>query len=140
MCELASGEGVLAKGSGAETLEKLYPFLSVEKEQAALDEYRAKLNAMSRTNSDTSQREVLSAAIAKNEALIARKRQMKFNFISELFRISKNAENAERALSDDTFRAAAFEKLSADAENDDSSDTDIPPEDISGKDDDKRDD
>lgn len=90
MAELASGKNQLGAGSGAKTLQKAYPFLSDEKEQALLAEYRGKLKAAQ----DPQSKAILQHAIVKTEALMEKKRQMKQRFIETLRSISDSANKA----------------------------------------------
>lgn len=87
---LASGESALPEGSGAETLRRMYPFLSVERERALRAEYRERLQS----EADPRKKAILKSALAKTEALIDKKQQMKFRFMHELRHISDSATAA----------------------------------------------
>ena len=90
MSELAAGENVLAAGSGAETLQKAYPFLSDRQEQALLKQYRRQL-ATAQTPEEEA---VLQHAVVKTQALIEKKQQMKQRFITKLRAVSDAASEA----------------------------------------------
>lgn len=90
MTELASGKNQLGEGSGARTLQKAYPFLSDQQEQALLEEYRGKLEAAK----DPQSKAILQHAIVKTEALMEKKHQMKQRFIETLRSISDSANKA----------------------------------------------
>lgn len=104
--ELLEGENVLPEGSGAETLQKMYPFLTDHRERALLTEYRDRLNT-----SDPGQREVLTRAIAKLEAVVDKKRQMKFRFMTYLRSLSDSASAALQVFNQEAFLLAVHARL-----------------------------
>ncbi len=97
--ELASGKNVLAPGSGAETLQKTYPFLFDGKEKALLAEYREKLSGAA----DAQTKAIYQHAIQKTQALLEKKAQMKQRFIVLLRSISNSAEGALQAFTQPGF-------------------------------------
>lgn len=121
MEKLASGRNQLTAGSGAETLLKLYPFLSDEKEQQLLGVYREKLSALTNAESGDT-RAALQNAIVKAEALIQKKAQMKVNFITALRGIQDRATEALEMFSQPGFTEELYGELTAE-------DNPEPPED-----------
>lgn len=87
MADLASGENALPGGSGTGTLQKMYPFLSDEKEQALLSQYQQQLAGAQ----DVESKAILQHAIVKTQALIDKKQQMKQRFIVALRSVSDSA-------------------------------------------------
>lgn len=90
MVDMAGGKSVPPAGSGAETLSRMYPFLSVGKEQALLAQYRIKLQDAN----DVSSKEILKHAMEKTQALVQKKEQMKLRFITALRSVSDSASAA----------------------------------------------
>ena len=90
LTEMAQGTGSLKEDEGAATLRRVYPFLDDSREQQLLAGYQAQLAAAD----DEREKPVLQNAIAHTRALIARKGQMKNEFISKLRWISNQAEEA----------------------------------------------
>ena len=90
MSKLAEGKNALADSSGAETLRKMYPFLSDTRERELLQEYRERLAS----SQDAQDRGVLQHAIVKTQALIDKKQQMKQRFIARLREVSDAATQA----------------------------------------------
>lgn len=90
LTEMAQGAGSLKEDEGAATLRRVYPFLDDSREQQLLAGYQEQLAAAT----DEREKPVLQNAIAHTRALIARKGQMKNEFISKLRWISNQAEEA----------------------------------------------
>lgn len=120
LSELAAGESAVPGGSGAETLQKLYPFLSDGKERALLAEYRAKLDAAQ----DVASKEILQHALVKTQALLEKKQQMKQRFITALRSVS---ESATAAL--DAFTQPGFAQELVDMQGPAAAEPEPPPED-----------
>ena len=108
LAKLAGGGNVLDNHSGAQTLQKMYPFLRDEKEQGMLAQYQAMLQ--SEENAD--KRLIISRSIEKTEALIQRKSQMKFQFMHHLRQISNQAEEASVLFEELGFRTALRQSIS----------------------------
>lgn len=125
MAELASGKNQLGKESGAQTLQKAYPFLNDEKEQALLAEYRSKLKNVQ----DPQSKEILQHAIVKTEALMEKKQQMKQRFITTLRSISDSATAALDAFTQPGFSEELVNMLGQEA----AEAPPPPPEDGDGK-------
>ncbi len=125
--ELATGKNMLPAGSGAETLLKMYPFLSDTEEHALLEEYRSRLHA----EQDVNAKALLQHAIVKTQALIKKKQEMKQRFIVALRSISDNASSALATFSQPGFVEEMYSLLEKEPEpepppddgDDDSQDT-----------------
>lgn len=89
LMDMANGRGI--GGSGAKTLRKMYPFLDDSRERALLKTYRERLKGMD--ESDPA-RPILVNAAGRAEALIAKKAQMKQEFVSKLRVLSERANQA----------------------------------------------
>lgn len=105
MTDLAAGKAVGT--SGTMTLRRMYPFLDDTRERALLREYRERLRSMD--GSDPS-RSILVNAAGRTEALIAKKAQMKQEFINKLRFLS---DRANEALSEWEQPAFVFELYTA---------------------------
>jgi len=121
LMDMANGRGI--GGSGAKTLRKMYPFLDDSRERALLKTYRERLKGMD--ESDPA-RPILVNAAGRAEALIAKKAQMKQEFVSKLRVLS---ERANRALAEWEQPAFALELRAALIE----AAAEEPPEDGGGK-------
>ena len=98
LTKLANGDGALPDNGGAETLRKVYPFLSDRDEQAQLAEYDRLLHG-----ADADEAGLIKSARLKTEAIIARKAQMKHQFCDTLRKMSQNASLAAAMFSSDDF-------------------------------------
>ncbi len=94
------------------TLQKMYPFLSIEKEQALLEQYKQALSSLSGPEA-AEKRLIIQRAALKTQAVIAKKRQMRSAFIHHLRSLSDQAAAALHVFQQDDFRAAAFEALAS---------------------------
>lgn len=121
LMDMANGRGI--GGSGAKTLRKMYPFLDDSRERALLKTYRERLKGMD--ESDPA-RPILVNAAGRAEALIAKKAQMKQEFVSKLRVLS---ERANRALAEWEQPAFALELRAALIE----AAAEEPPEDGGGR-------
>ena len=90
MANLAAGKSNMGDAGGAETLQKMYPFLDTNREQALLAEYAARL----RDCTDPTERALLQNAQVRVQALKHKKEQMKQEFINKLRLISDRAAEA----------------------------------------------
>ena len=90
------------KGPGAETLYRQYPFLTDDAERDLLAQYRARLEEL-RGPGHEEEREVLKGAQEKVEAIIAKKDQMKRDFLQRLRYLQRSAMEAEQLFSSDAF-------------------------------------
>ena len=90
MANLAAGKSNIGDAGGAETLQKMYPFLDTNREQALLAEYAARL----RDCTDPTERALLQNAQVRVQALKHKKEQMKQEFINKLRLISDRAAEA----------------------------------------------
>lgn len=91
MQNLALGKSEMGR-EGAGTLRTMYPFLDDSRERELLAQYRQQLNAPEGTSPQ--ERGALQNAIVRMEALIAKKAQMKQEFINKLRFLSDRASEA----------------------------------------------
>ena len=89
LAEMAGGSGALKAGEGAGTLRRVYPFLDDSRERQLLADYQARL-----ATAGEGERPALQNALVHTRALIARKAQMKNEFINKLRWISDRAQEA----------------------------------------------
>lgn len=111
MTALCQGENVLQAGSGAETLQKMYPFLSDSKEQAMKRQYHQLLKHPPGGSEDRQRTRILTEAISRTDRLIAKKSQMKTLFINHLRKLSDSAEEAVAVFQHLGFREALYSQL-----------------------------
>ena len=104
--DLALGKSEMGQ-AGADTLRTMYPFLDDSRERALLTEYREQLDKVGSVQEKTA----LQHAAARMEALIAKKQQMKQEFINKLRFLSDRASEALEAFSQPGFSEALFETL-----------------------------
>lgn len=90
MTQMAMGCGDLKESEGAATLRRVYPFLDDSRERELLEAYRTQLKGAV----DPRERPALQNALVHTRALMARKEQMKAEFISKLRWISDRAQEA----------------------------------------------
>lgn len=98
MRDLALGKSEMGQ-AGADTLRTMYPFLDDSRERDLLEQYREQL----RGTQEPRETAALQSAIARMEALISKKAQMKQEFINKLRFISDRATEAL-----ETFEAPGF--------------------------------
>ena len=96
--DLALGKSEMGE-EGADTLRTMYPFLDDSREQQLLAQYRDRLH---RTE-DTQEKAALQSAAVRMEAAVAKKAQMKQEFINKLRFLSDRAGEAL-----ETFEAPGF--------------------------------
>jgi hypothetical protein len=128
------------EGNGIDTMRIIYPFLSTSKEAKMRKEYEGKLRELTeeeraaagdrdQLNRIAAQKTVVEAGLTKTSALIAKKKQVRRNFLSEIVCLLENSRKAEMAFSAPGFVEEVVEELLNPAE---------PPED-DGNDKDKDD-
>ena len=91
---------------GVGTLQKQYPFLTDAKERELLEQYRQRLALLSGPGHEQ-ERDVLLRAAQKAEAIIAKKDQMKRDFLQRLRQLSHSAVEAEKLFTSEEFLEAA---------------------------------
>lgn len=121
---LAEGRGGMGESNGAQTLRTMYPFLSDARERELLAEYKERLAA----GIGGDEKMILQRAVAKTEALIDKKRQMKTEFTARLRQMSDSAAAAAAVFSQEEFRAALAARLTEEVPGD------IPPDGDDGRD------
>lgn len=103
LSRLAGGKGALPNGSGAETLRRVYPFLSDENEKMQLREYDEMQKKLADNPEKRDEASIIKSARAKTVAVIAKKSQVKLNFCENLRKMSQSAELAAAMFADDDF-------------------------------------
>ena len=106
MQSLAQGKSEMGT-AGGDTLQTMYPFLSDGRERALLSQYRASLEKAKSPGESAA----LQNAISRLEALVAKKAQMKQEFINKLRFISDRAAEALTAFSEPGFSGRLDESL-----------------------------
>ena len=106
MQDLALGRSEMGQ-DGADTLRTMYPFLDDSREQELLEQYRQQL----REAGDGREKAALQNAAARMEALIAKKAQMKQEFINKLRFLSDRATEALAAFTEPGFAGALDQAL-----------------------------
>ena len=106
MQDLALGRSEMGQ-DGADTLRTMYPFLDDSREQELLEQYRRQL----REAGDGREKAALQNAAARMEALIAKKAQMKQEFINKLRFLSDRATEALAAFTEPGFAGALDQAL-----------------------------
>lgn len=111
--DLAEGKSDMGEGGGARTLRTLYPFLDDSREHALLRQYRGQLSEL--PDGDPA-RSILQNAAGRTEALIAKKAQMRVEFINKLRFLSDRATEALADLEEPGFAQALDTALGRAAE------------------------
>lgn len=123
---LAEGKG---GPDGVGTLHRQYPFLSDQTERALLEQYRSRLEELDGPGCEA-ERQVLLGGMKKARAVIAKKDQMKRDFLHRLRQLSQQAAEAEAEFADEALRREAARLLEPPEEEP------LPPEDGDGDDED----
>lgn len=123
---LATGRSKSEMGTvgGAQTLQKMYPFLDSTQEHRLLEEYKAELEGMDEADP---RRSILHNAMGRTNALIAKKAQMKLEFINKLRFVADRATEALAVFQQPDYPGELYAALCREL--------DIPPEDDGGEDD-----
>ena len=98
MRDLALGKSEMGE-QGADTLRTMYPFLDDSRERGLLEQYRGQLRGVL----GTEEKAALQAAVARMEALVAKKAQMRQEFANKLGLIADRATEALEAFSEPGF-------------------------------------
>ena len=104
------------QGSGSGTLQKMYPFLVTEQEDALLSKYKGMLASLGGDSENVEKRKVLQHAITKTEAVIAKKHQMRAAFVQHLRMLSDQATAALLLFSQEGFRDSLMSALASGGE------------------------
>jgi len=91
-------------GTGTETWERMMPFLSFQKEEALLDEYRSRLDNLGNGPGTEKQRAVLTKAMTRTQTMLAKKKQMRNEFMFKLRAIGGQAKQAAITFSNEEFQ------------------------------------
>jgi len=89
--DIAEGRGPIGTGDGAQTLQKMYPFLDDSRERGLLEQYESQLKDIP---GGDPRRAVLQNAVARARALIGKKAQMRLEFMNKLRVLSDRAGEA----------------------------------------------
>lgn len=106
MRDLALGKSEMGQ-AGADTLRTMYPFLDDSRERGLLEQYRSQL----RETSAPQEKAALQNAIARIEATVGKKAQMKQEFINKLRFLSDRATEALEVFEAPGFAGALDEAL-----------------------------
>ena len=116
-------------GTGTETWERMMPFLSFQKEEALLAEYTQRLAQLGNGPEGEQERSVLTKAITRTQTLLAKKRQMRNEFMFKLRAISGQAREAAALFSDPDFQKTLHRMLTEETPFPEPPAGDPPPED-----------
>lgn len=94
MAQMAGGTGELQADGGGATLKAMYPFLDDSRERELLAGYTAQLASCT----DENQRPILHSALVRTRALMAKKSQMRLEFVNKLRLFSQRARQAMEEL------------------------------------------
>ena len=108
MRDLALGKSEMGE-QGADTLRTMYPFLDDSRERQLLEQYRDQLDKAEHVQ----EKAALQSAAARMEAAVAKKAQMKQEFINKLRFLSDRANEALEAFEAPGFAGALDEALRA---------------------------
>lgn len=106
MQDLALGKSEMGQ-AGADTLRTMYPFLDDSRERELLEQYRQQLDEAG----SIQEKAALQSAIARMEALVGKKAQMKQEFINKLRFLSDRATEALEAFEAPGFAASLDQAL-----------------------------
>lgn len=106
MRDLALGKSEMGQ-AGADTLRTMYPFLDDSRERELLVQYRQQL----RETGTPQEKAALQSAIARMEALVGKKAQMKQEFINKLRFVSDRATEALEVFETPGFSASLDQAL-----------------------------
>lgn len=109
---------------GVHTLEKTYPFLRTDSDKALINKYKSRLKTLENDKSaDAAQeRQSISSALKKAEAILNKKEAEKRNFLTQLSKMQNNAREAEKLFSSEGFAETVLEEI-------ESGQNDVPPDD-----------
>ena len=124
MSELVEGGG-----TGTETWERMMPFLSFQKEETLLNQYQRRLAQLGSGPENEKERAVLTKAITRTQTLLAKKKQMRNEFMFKLRAISGQAREAAALFSDETFQTTLRRMLTEETPFPEPPSGNPPPED-----------
>ena len=116
-------------GTGTETWERMMPFLSFQKEEALLDQYTKRLGQLGSGPESEKERSVLSKAITRTQTMLAKKKQMRNEFMFKLRAISGQAREAAAVFSDADFQETLHRMLTQETPFPEPPAGDPPPDD-----------
>ena len=98
-------------GTGTETWERMMPFLSFQKEETLLNQYTKRLEELGSGSDNEKERATLSKAITRTQTLLAKKKQMRNEYMFKLRAISNQAREAAAVFSDPDFQTTLHRML-----------------------------
>ena len=116
-------------GTGTETWERMMPFLSFQKEETLLDQYTQRLAQLGNGAESEKERATLTKAITRTQTLLAKKRQMRNEFMFKLRAISGQAREAAALFSDTDFQETLHRMLTQETPYPEPPSGDPPPDD-----------
>ena len=116
-------------GTGTETWERMMPFLSFQKEEMLLDQYTQRLAQLGNGAESEKERATLTKAITRTQTLLAKKRQMRNEFMFKLRAISGQAREAAALFSDTDFQETLHQMLTQESPYPEPPAGDPPPDD-----------
>ena len=116
-------------GTGTETWERMMPFLSFQKEETLLNQYTKRLEELGSGSDSEKERATLSKAITRTQTLLAKKKQMRNEFLFKLRAISGQAREAAAVFSDPDFQSRLHLMLTQEAPYPEPPTGDPPPDD-----------
>ena len=105
------------------------PFLSFQKEEALLDQYTKRLGQLGSGPESEKERSTLSKAITRTQTMLAKKRQMRNEFMFKLRAISGQAREAAEVFSDTDFQETLHRMLTQETPYPEPPAGDPPPDD-----------
>ena len=116
-------------GTGTETWERMMPFLSFQKEETLLADYTKRLAQLGSGPESEQERSVLTKAVTRTQTLLAKKRQMRNEFMFKLRAISGQAREAAALFSDKDFQNTLHRMLTEEQPYPEPPAGDPPPDD-----------
>lgn len=100
---------------GVNTLKSTYPFLCTDSDKALISRYKGQLKALENDKSPQAalERQSVSSALKKAEAVLNKKEAEKRNFLTQLAEMQNNAREAEKIFSADDFAETVLEEIEA---------------------------
>lgn len=98
---------------GVDTLQSTYPFLCTQSDKSLIERYKSRLKELENDKSPgaAQDRQSLSSALKKAEAVLNKKEAEKRNFLTQLTGMQNNAREAEKLFSSDGFAETVLEEI-----------------------------
>jgi len=91
-------------GTGTETWERMMPFLNMDKEETLLEQYKQRLLELGDNPENEQERSTLNKAVTRVETMMAKKRELRNEFMFKLRAIGGQARKACEVFSDEEFQ------------------------------------